>query len=177
MFDLFFSFVDFPFDMFIDDPNSSQKIRTVIWNQTRPRNIPPINISTPICNQLYLSADTQLDESDRLFGTASLPNGIGGNQTVELTFTPNECFESKSSTTLFPSDIEAGIYYLIFALDTDNEVVEYFERNVLVRRIRLLNPNNNFSASGKSINSPDVSIYQNPTSAFSFWRLAILLSA
>lgn len=162
--DLFFSLVDFPFEIKIGDPSANQKIRTLIWNQTRPRNITPINISVPICNQLYLSKNTRLDENDRLLGTASLPNGIGGNQTAELIFTPNECFEDQNNTTLFPNDLEAGNYYLIFVLDANNEVIEYFENNVLVRRVKLSNPSDNFSVRRVPISFTKVSLYPNPTS-------------
>jgi len=163
--DLFFSIVDFPRELFIGDPTANQKIRTVIWNQTRPTGIASINISVPICNHLYLSTDNRFDESDRLLGTAVLSNGIGGDQTAELTFTPNECFESQNDTPIFSSNIEAGRYYLIMVLDAENEVVEYFENNnTLTRRILLSNLDDNFSALITSKISPKISLCPNPVS-------------
>ncbi|MEM8527098.1 MAG: CARDB domain-containing protein [Bacteroidota bacterium] len=163
--DLFFSIVDYPRELFIGDLTANQRISTIIWNQTRVRDIQPVSISTPICNHIYLSTDNRLDENDRLLGTASLPNGISGNLTTTLTFTPNECFEDKNNSPLFPNDIEAGEYYLIFLLDAENEVVEYFEtNNALVRRVLLSPMSNSFSNLNITSTFTEISLFPNPAS-------------
>jgi len=136
---LYFREIRTPATLTIGDPFANDQIQVSIGNQSSPRNT---NVPTevPFCNRVYLSEDNFFDESDRLLGTASVSQSIDNNQFVNLVFTPNDCFEAISDNPLFPFDISAGSYYLIFELDAEDDIIEASEFNTTIRQIELVEP-------------------------------------